>query len=163
MYEEFQALSLVPAFWLMGTLVVATLTDVTSHRIPNTLLAPALSIAILAATAFGGMHGLQMAIAGFGVGLAMMLPLYLIGGMGAGDVKLLAVAGAFLGPHGALIAGVMTFVAGALFGLIWLAWRVVHPSINYVQENRLAYAPAIAAGASISIWYQGWPALIAVS
>lgn len=160
MYDDYQALSLVPAFWLLGTLVIATVTDVTTHRIPNALLAPALSVAILAATALGGLSGLLMTLSGLGIGLAMMLPFYAFGAMGAGDVKLLGIAGAFLGPHGALIAGAMTFIAGAVFGLLWLAWRFARPGIGYLQENRFAYAPAIAVGASIAIWHQGWPALM---
>lgn len=180
MYEDYQTLSLIPAFWLAGTLLVATFTDVTTHRIPNTLLAPALSVAVLASAAIGGYEGLFMTLSGLGVGLAMMLPLYAIGAMGAGDVKLLGVAGAFLGPHGALIAGVMTFIAGAVFGLLWLAWRVARPGFNYLyaaltkthnravfvaaandsRHNRFAYAPAIAAGALFAVWHQGWTTLI---
>lgn len=178
MNDEIQALSLVPVFCLVATLTIATLTDVTRHRIPNALLAPALSVALLVGTATGGLAGLLMTLSGLGVGLALLLPLYAIGAMGAGDVKLLGVAGAFLGPHGAVIAGIMTFIAGAVFGLIWLGWRALRPSIDYLlatwtntqppavmhddsttsgsKVNRFAYAPAIAVGATTAIWQQGW-------
>lgn len=181
MNDEFQALSLVPVFCLVAMLAIATLTDVTSHRIPNALLAPALSIALLVGTAAGGLAGLLMALSGLGVGLALLLPLYAIGAMGAGDVKLLGVAGAFLGPHGAVVAGIMTFIAGAVFGLLWLGWRILRPSINYLlatwmntqppavvhdettttgpKVNRFAYAPAIAVGTTFAIWQQGWSTL----
>jgi Flp pilus assembly protein protease CpaA len=184
MTEKLHLFALLPGYCLIATLLMATLSDVLTHRIPNALLMPALSIALLIWSTAGGAVGLWMSLSGMGVGLAMLLPIYAMGAMGAGDVKLLGVAGAFLGPHGALIAGLMTFIAGAFFGLLWIGWRKFGPCITpmmarYLRplryltplegaedivteklliksNNSFAYAPAIATGAVIAISQQGW-------
>jgi prepilin peptidase CpaA len=175
---QMQTFGLLPAYFLVATLIIATMTDLVSHRIPNILLAPSLSIALLLSVVTQGPSGVLMALAGLAVGLAMLMPLYVMGAMGAGDVKLLGVAGAFLGPVGALIAGLATFIVGAVFGLLWIGWRMYGPSIvesvsTFVaahnlqfgaaesllitrKENTFAYAPAIAVGTAITLWQQGW-------
>jgi Flp pilus assembly protein protease CpaA len=108
---------------LIVTLMAATLSDVVSHRIPNALLAPALLTAIVLSFIISGTQGILMSIGGLGVGLALLLPLYALGAMGAGDVKLLGVAGAYLGPVGAVYAGLLTYVAGALIGILYIGWH----------------------------------------
>ena len=163
---------------LLVLLAVAVITDLKSHRIPNILLAPALSLALLFHTMHGGPGGLMMAIGGLALGLAMLMPLYLVGGMGAGDVKLLGVVGCFLGPWGAVIAGMGTMMVGAVFGIVVIAWRHIRlvPAIHAAQmpspsageshtsadlsllESRnplthIAYAPAIAVGTVTALWY----------
>jgi prepilin peptidase CpaA len=162
-------------------LTAAVVTDLKSHRIPNVLLAPALSLALLLNTMYGGTDGLLMATGGLILGLLMFLPLYAIGGMGAGDVKLLAVVGSFLGPWGAVVAGLATMMAGAVFGIIAFVWRRIRPALEIhaaqltgapsdglrppgtmssVQPQsrhlQLAYAPAIAAGTFAALWYTGY-------
>jgi prepilin peptidase CpaA len=178
MTEDIQAFALLPGYFLMATVVIASIFDVISHRIPNLLLAPALSVALLSGVLVGGLGGIFMSLGGLGVGLVMLMPLYVMGAMGAGDVKLLGVAGAFLGPYGALVAGLTTFVAGAVFGLLWIAWGTMRPAViawyrhcveSYFwlpqlgtgtmaarKMNSFAYAPAIAVGAAFAIWQQGW-------
>lgn len=178
MAEDIQAFALLPTYFLIATLLIASLIDVVSHRIPNLLLAPALSVALLTGVTLGGLGGIFASLAGLGVGLIMLLPLYVMGAMGAGDVKLLGVAGAFLGPWGALVAGLTTFIAGAIFGLLWIGWRVIRPMVTvwyrqFVEAhfwlprvdagavttskvNSFAYAPAIAVGAAFAVWQQGW-------
>ena len=123
-----QYLALVPGFLLIAILGIAILTDLSTHRIPNQLIVLGLSIALICSAAIGGLSGLTASLAGLGVGLALFLPMYACGVMGAGDVKLLGVAGAFLGPHGALVA----------------------------KRGGIPYAPAIAAGAVFAIWQQGF-------
>ena len=56
-------------------------------------------------------------LAGTGVGLLSLLPLYAIGGMGAGDVKLMAGVGAWLGPWLTLWSFVSTALVGGLLGV----------------------------------------------
>jgi prepilin peptidase CpaA len=67
----------------------------------------------------------------------MLLPLYVIQGTGAGDVKLMAAVGAFVGPIDAGFAMLLTFLAGGVFALAWIRWR---------RGARMPYAPAICAG-----------------
>jgi hypothetical protein len=77
-----------------------------------------------------GAAGLAASAAGVVVGFLILIPLYALGGMGAGDVKLLAAAGSFLGPWGALLAGIFTLLAGGALGLGALIWqRIVIPLV----------------------------------
>ena len=107
--------------------------DVRARRIPNALVLPG-ALAGLALQAllppgaglyslpFGAL-GLLLGLAGMALGLAMLLPMYMLGTMGAGDVKLLAMAGAFLGPQQVLGAGLLSLLAGGVLGLAVAAQR----------------------------------------
>jgi prepilin peptidase CpaA len=104
-------------------LASAAWSDFKHHRIPNSivfsgvvagvllnsLLAPGLGFASKYAPGAGGF---AFALGGLGLGLACLLPFYLLRAMGAGDVKLMAMVGAFLGPADLLGAVVFTFLAG---------------------------------------------------
>ncbi|MBD2844321.1 prepilin peptidase [Paenibacillus sp. IB182496] len=78
-------------------LAVALWCDIRAMTIPNKLTVPA----VLAAWAFGllwsGLGGLGAALAGTAAGLTPMLLLYLLKGIGAGDVKLFAALGGWIG------------------------------------------------------------------
>ena len=166
---------------LVIVLAAAVVTDLRSHRVPNILLEPALSLALVLHTMHGGVDGLIVASGGFALGLVMFLPLYLVGGMAAGDVKLLGVVGSLLGPWGAVIGGMATMMIGAIFGIIAIAWRRIRPVVEIhgiqmlgspasgVHSNAdlrtsqpkeqityIAYAPAIAAGTVTALWYIGY-------
>jgi prepilin peptidase CpaA len=100
-------------------LVAAAWHDVRSHRIPNVIVFPGAAIALtLHALAPAGI-GLPAAFCGLFVGIAFFLPLYLLGATGAGDVKLMAMTGAFLGPLDAAFAGIFTAVAGGLLAVAY--------------------------------------------
>lgn len=106
---------------LAGMLAAATLTDLRQHRIPNSLsLGGAGAALACAGLAGGGAGGLLWALAGLLVGLVSFLPFYALGITGAGDVKLMAAVGAFLGPMNVLAAIVCTVIAGAVLGLLVL-------------------------------------------
>ena len=165
-------------FYLVTTLLIASVIDVSTHRIPNLLLLPALVLVLLLSILQNGAIGVVISLAGLAVGFGMLLPLYIAGGTSAGDVKLLAVAGAFLGPTGAMFAGFFTFVAGAVIGIAWITWLRFRQSITYLMvtsgagssfvrqadvdrpieasKHAFAYAPAIFAGVCMAAWYQGW-------
>jgi prepilin peptidase CpaA len=64
-------------------------------------------------------------LAGLGAGLALMLPLHLLRAMGAGDVKLMAMVGAFIGPGAVLTATLYTLLAGGLLSLAFMLGRGV--------------------------------------
>ena len=163
------------ALVLFFVLVVSIVTDIKTRRIPNLILLPALLLAVILHSIGGGIDGLINTAGGLTVGLAMLFPLYAMGGMGAGDVKLLGVVGGFLGPWGAVVAGLATFMAGAVLGIAIIIWHRVWPVLELNQAHLLSshphgasaqrsthtrkrvtsipYAPAIAAGTVAAIWY----------
>lgn len=166
---------------LFVLLVAAVATDLTNHRIPNLLLLPALSLALILHTMSGGIDGLITAAGGFTLGLAMLLPVYALGGMGAGDVKLLGVVGSILGPWGAVVVGMATMMAGAIFGTTVIVWQRLRPTMeshvaqftspadigghaasvsrSLEHQNRptyIPYAPAIAVGTMAALWYMDY-------
>ncbi|MHC4180779.1 MAG: A24 family peptidase [Planctomycetota bacterium] len=76
--------------WLLTVvLVVAAVIDGWKLKVPNWLTFPLVISGWVYSAAFFGWSGLGWSLVGTGVGLALLLPAYAIGGMGAGDVKLL--------------------------------------------------------------------------
>ena len=102
--------------------VIAAIVDLRSRRIPNVLT----SLGAVAGLVFhawaGGVAGLGQGVAGWATGIGLFLPLFLLGGMGAGDVKLLGAVGAWLGPLGALWGGFYSVLAGGVLALVVGAW-----------------------------------------
>jgi prepilin peptidase CpaA len=165
------------AIILFVILIIAVTSDLASHRIPNILLFPALALALMLHTVYSGTGGFLSALAGLALGIGMLLPLYAMGGMGAGDVKLLGVVGSFLGPWGTVVAGMATMVAGAFLGITLILWQRFKPTLHLKRlqwagahikhppapgsiraESRMtqiAYAPAIAVGTLVALWYIG--------
>ena len=109
---------------LCGLLLAAVLSDVKSHRIPNRLVLCGVVSGLLLnvvlpqgygfVSALPGALGLWKALAGFALGFAILLPLYLLRAMGAGDVKLMAMVGAFLGPNAIVGIILVTFIVGGM-------------------------------------------------
>ncbi len=99
--------------WLVTVvLVVAAVIDGWKLKVPNWITFPMVVSGWIYSTAAYGWEGLAWSLVGTGVGLLLLLPLYAIGGMGAGDVKLLAGVGAW-------VWGTITFYAfclSAVFG-----------------------------------------------
>jgi prepilin peptidase CpaA len=112
-------------------LLVATVYDIRFRRIPNWLTFPALVLGIGYHTIIGGFYGLGFSFLGMVVGFGFFFLFYIAGGMGAGDVKLMAALGSFLGPTDVLYAGAYTAIAGGVYALILILAR---------KENRKAFA-----------------------
>lgn len=111
---------LVPAVcWLVTVLlVVAALIDGIKLKVPNWLTFPMIAAAWVTSAIGFGWEGLCWSLAGTGVGLALLLPAYAIGGMGAGDVKLLAGVGAWIGVSNTLWAFAVSAVVGGLIAVV---------------------------------------------
>lgn len=92
--------SLLAAHWptwtVTLTLIVAAVIDGYQLKVPNWLTFPMIISGWAYCTLAFGLSGFGWSLAGTGVGLALLLPAYAIGGMGAGDVKLLAGVGAWM-------------------------------------------------------------------
>jgi prepilin peptidase CpaA len=91
-------------------------------RVPNWLTFPMVLTGLIYGACVGGWQGLGAALLGMVVGLITMLPIYAVGGMGAGDVKLMAGLGAWLGWNVAFNAFIWTVFTGAIMALIMVAY-----------------------------------------
>ena len=91
--------------------------DVRTRRIPNWLTFPAAALGLVAATLAHGGHGTVSSAAGFLVGLALFFPLFVLKGLGAGDVKLMGALGAWLGTSVIFGVAFYTTLAGGVLAL----------------------------------------------
>jgi prepilin peptidase CpaA len=131
---------------LVGTGAAAAI-DLRTHRVPNVLTAWLAGAGFLCAAIGLGRIGLLAAVGGSLVGLLIMLPGYIFGGTGGGDVKLLAAAGAWLGPVGTMRAFIFMTLAGAALAIAVGAYRLYTTGLT---DRKFAFAPAIAAGAIVA-------------
>ncbi len=109
---------------LLAFLVIATWTDVRSRLIYNWTTYPGILACLAVNGLTGGVEGLEQAIAGMLVCGGVMLFIFLFGGTGGGDLKLIAMMGAGLGLYDGIAAMLWTFVLGAGLALAILIWRV---------------------------------------
>ncbi|MBQ5948181.1 prepilin peptidase [Massilia sp. ST3] len=109
---------------LLLMVAACAVNDLASRRIPNRLLlagvAGALCLHLASAAPLGG---LQSWLGGLATGLIVFLPFYLIRGMAAGDVKMMAAVGAFTGAVDALHIAIMAWCVGGVMALAIVAWR----------------------------------------
>ena len=112
---------LVTAFIII--LVGAVVVDLHSSRIPNWLTFTAMGFALAAHTWLNGVHGTLFSLAGLGAGLGLFLLVYCAGGIGSGDVKLMAAVGAFVGAYGALSCAWLTFVVGGVYAIAAMCYQ----------------------------------------
>ena len=154
----------------------ACVTDLRSRRIPNVLTFGASAAAVLFLGVSAGWAGVLWSLEGWAVGCLFFLPWFLLGGMGAGDVKLLAALGAWVGPGSAVWMALYAGLAGGAFAIvvtagrgylpqllrnIWgllMFWRVMgvqpHPELTLRNGKgpRLPYAFPITVGAVAVLW-----------
>ncbi len=134
---------------LCGLLGTAVWTDQRSHRIPNPLVLVTLFAGLACQLFLHGIDGLVFAMLGMASGLLIFLFPYLRGGMAAGDVKLIAACGTFLGPFAVLLAGGIATIVGALIGSGLIAYQRVRGGSLTAQQmltTRFPFAAAIAIG-----------------
>jgi len=105
---------------LMLLLAGAAVSDYRTHRIPNWLVLSGALFGVIynAVLALYPHNNILFPLAGLGLGLLLFLPLYLIRAMGAGDVKLLAMVGAFLGPGDTFYAALTSMVVGGALSIL---------------------------------------------
>lgn len=152
------------------TLGAATAVDLKCRRIPNSVsVATSAAGLALAATGASGLT-LTSSIAGFVIGLVLMLPGHVLGAMGAGDVKLFAAAGTVLGAPRTIEAFLFVAIAGGVLALgialargrfsqtlLRTAALCGRPAAARVaiesptENNRFAYGPAIAVGCVLAV------------
>ena len=161
-------------------LIAAVVFDVRYLKIPNILTFPAMLSGLAYHTLTSGGAGLLFSLGGLATGLAVLLILFLMGAMGAGDAKLMGAIGALSGTHVVLNAALFSMVAGGVYALILILFRysackevlsrilfqlkyftrtgkLANISLkNRPNEPKLCYAVAIAAG---TFFVMGWQAV----
>jgi prepilin peptidase CpaA len=138
----------IPEMLLLCLVGLAAICDIASRRIPNLLVGSGLALALLLHLALGGsLAALRLGLAGALAGGTIFLPFYLLRGMAAGDVKLMAMVGAFLGPAAAGLAALLTCIAGGGMALL-----VLYASrLTGCKAEGLPYAVAIALGTACAV------------
>lgn len=105
---------------LVATVAAAIWFDVREHRLPNALTVGAF-VAALVLRIPEGLDAVGAGLAGAGIGFALALPFFLVGGLGGGDVKLLTAMGAFLGPHRIWFALLVMALVGGVMAVVVIA------------------------------------------
>jgi prepilin peptidase CpaA len=161
---------------VLAIALAAVICDVRTRRVPNLLTFGAALAALVFAFVTDGLTGLGWSLLSWTIGAALFFPMFALGGMGAGDVKLLAALAAWLGPADAVYLALFASMAGGVLALVvalargylgqafsnvWLMlmhWRVAGPSpvpgltLRDTAAPRLAYAIPIAIGVLCTLW-----------
>ena len=158
---------------LIAGLLVATIVDLRTRRIPN-VLTGTMAGAGLGLAVFGlGSISVGAAVLGCVVGLVLMLPGHALGATGGGDVKLMAAVGSLLGPLVVVNAVLFTAIAGGVLAVTVAiqrrrlgttlagTGRMIAAPADVKREvaagtpaSRFAYGPAIAAGSILAALWQ---------
>ena len=132
---------------LLGLLGIAVVSDLRRHRIPNLLVLLGLALVLTSQAYASGVEGLGNAALAMLIGFTVFLPLYVLGGMAAGDVKLMAMVGCFFTPHDALWTALFSLVAGGLCGFLIILFRgqLLQTLARYglILRARAYLAPAV--------------------
>jgi prepilin peptidase CpaA len=175
-------------YWVIALLMVslasASVYDLRTRRIPNWLTFPGTLAGLSLNWWVGGYDGLLASFFGLSTGFFLLFFFYLLGGMGGGDVKLLALVGSFLGPRLAFYAFVWMALSGGILAVgsliykrafsqtarnlksLLLGWILrTGQSANQVHlQNpsliKLPYGVAIATGTVLAVYFQGLPGII---
>lgn len=123
----------------MTFLIVASIFDIKSRLIPNWLIATGLITSLIFQKFFSYGYGLGFWASGLGTGFLCFLPLYILKTMGAGDVKLMALVGSFVGSEAALVTVALTLLAGgalAVVVMLWnKSWKMVFQNMRLMTTN----------------------------
>lgn len=170
------SLELVARTIALGVALIACVTDIRSRRIPNVLTFGAAAAAIVFHLVAHGLTAAGMSALSWLVGILVFLPFFLVGGLGAGDIKLVGAIGAWFGsPASTIWVALYTGIAGGLMALIVMfargyaktaftnlrlmltSWRlgvatVPGLTLDETAGPKLAYAIPIAVGTGLTIW-----------
>jgi len=150
--------------------LAATIDDLARRQISNWICVAALAAGFAWQMGQSGWMGAAYALAGTAAGFAVFLIFYVLGGMGGGDVKLMAGFGALLGAGGVMWAALLIAAVGGIMALCVIAWKQVRRlaggkieakngddagTPGEKQRESIPYAPAIALGVWLSLVPRG--------
>jgi len=117
---------------LVLVLTICFITDLKEQRIYNKVIFPSLAIAVILQVTYFGYGGLKGALLGFAAGFGILLVPYLLGGFGAGDVKLLALIGAIKGSVFVLNTALYMAVIGGIISLVIIIFH--KQTLNFFKQ-----------------------------
>jgi prepilin peptidase CpaA len=136
--------------------VAGVLEDLTRRRISNWTSGGAVLAGLIVHLAQKGWTGAMHSLFGSAIGFAVFLIFYLLGGMGGGDVKLMAGFGALLGDAQIMPAALWAAISGGLMAMVYLAVRAVvrRGGSGEKAGESIPYAPAITVGAWLALVFE---------
>lgn len=114
---------MMPLMMLAVLLFIGLITDIRSRKIPNALTVPAAAIGVLYALSTDGWSGLRYSLAGAAVSFGVMVVLYILKAVGAGDVKLFTAIGALVGMALSLYILFYSVLYAGLIALLYIMVR----------------------------------------
>lgn len=158
---------------LIVVLLIAAIFDYKFRKVPNYITFPAIVCGMAIVFLKGGLIGLSASTMGLFLGITLLSFPYAMGGIGAGDVKLLGAIGAIKGPWFVFTAFLAAAIIGGMMAVFRIAFiikssdmRVLGQSVRtayytgalstieipeYALKERLPYAVAISAGAIVAL------------
>jgi Flp pilus assembly protein, protease CpaA len=130
-------------FGLLPVLGVAAWVDVRQRRVPNGALIWGAAVFVLLSSD-KTMGQIEWHLLGALIGLLVYLPFYAKKSMGAGDIKLMALVGVYLGPPGVLMVSLYAALVGGVMALLFV--------LTQVFGRRLPFAVAIGMGVLSYLW-----------
>jgi prepilin peptidase CpaA len=110
-------------YFLITLLALCAASDIRSNKIFNIVTVPFAISAVALHTFNNGLDGFLFSIAGMATGIALLVLPYIMGGMGAGDVKLMGAVGSFLGAKATLGAFLFIALAGGIYSFALILIR----------------------------------------
>jgi prepilin peptidase CpaA len=150
---------LAKTIWIFAAAFALTagFTDFRYRKIPNWLTYPAIPIAILLHWIIAGRHAALLSLGGAAVGLGILLPFVLLGGLGGGDWKLVGALGAFFEPRRLVPVLILTLMISGLMALGLVLWkkRMKQTSRNSASE-KIPFGIAAAIATLLYVAAQPW-------
>jgi len=106
---------------MTSVIIISVTQDIKRQKIPNYVTFPTMVMALVYYSFVTGLNSFLFSLGGLGLGLALFIVPYAMGGMGAGDVKLMMAVGSIVGPWGIVITSIMVILCGGVYGLILFA------------------------------------------
>lgn len=113
---------------------ISGIEDLRCQKIPNLVTFPTMVVALAYHAQATGLNGFLFSAGGLALGIGLFIVPYALGGMGAGDVKLMGALGAIVGAKGIIVTSILVILAGGVYGLILF---VLNPRYTAALLKRL--------------------------
>lgn len=141
----------VKIFGVAFLLYRVIVTDIRQGKIENRVILMGYVLALALAYIQEGIPGVLISIKAAGLIILSLFLLFLLKGLGAGDIKLLSVMAAFFPNNGFHIA-VLSFFSGALFAVIRMVYRGTRKKAVYIKRETLHFSIPIAFATGFEVW-----------